>query len=203
MLCGWQWRTVVNKPDVQVAYKDSAAARLLSAGLAKAASERGLSQRALAKQMGYKQSVVLSHMALGRVPIPLERAAQFADLLLIDKREFITAVLAQRLPEIDWSELISSRPASTETSDLASSLEAIAQGELDALSFGQKVVIREAATDRYAEERWLSVHEVPAMALLRSLRPNMASEGLSLEDREAITEVLTGRRDPEQTPAIF
>jgi DNA-binding transcriptional regulator YdaS (Cro superfamily) len=198
-----QWRTVVTKPDVQVAYKDSAAARLLSDGLANAASERGLSQRALAKQLGYKQSVVLSHMALGRVPIPLERAAQFADLLLLDKREFVTAVLAQRLPDIDWSELISSGPAPTKASEMVSCLEALAQGSLDALSLGQKTVMREVAADQYAEERWLSVHEVPAIALLRSLRPNMGSDGLSLEDREAITEVLTGQSDCEQTPAIF
>ena len=193
----------MTKPDVQVAYKDSAAARLLSVGLANAASERGLSQRALAKQLGYKQSVVLSHMALGRVPIPLERAAQFADLLLLDKREFVTAVLVQRLPEIDWAELLSSGPAPTKASDLASSLEVIAPGSLDALSLGQKAVIREAAADRHAEERWLSVHEVPAIALLRALRPNMVSEGLSREDHEAITEALTGCRGLEQIPPIF
>ena len=193
----------MKKPAGDAAYRDSAAARMLSDGLASAARERGLSQRSLAKRLGYKQSVVLSHMALGRVPIPLERTAELADVLLLDKREFLRAVLAQRLPEIDWSEIIGRRTAQGEDRDFVSTLETIAHGALENLNLGQQAVMREVASDRYAEERWLSVHEVPTVSLLRSLRPNMVSNGLSVEDREAIRAALIGHTEREQPSSSF
>lgn len=190
-------------PDVDTAYRDSAAARLLSAGLALAANEEGLSRRSLAKKLGYKQSVVLSHMALGRVPIPLDRAAQFADLLGIDKREFLLAVLEQRLPDIDWSEIITSGTAQGGGRELVASLETIAGGSLDSLSSEQKCVMREVARDSYAAERWLSVHEVPAVALIRSLRPTIGTDGLSADDHDAIRAVLTGVSENDVEPSMF
>jgi hypothetical protein len=193
----------VKKPDVDAAYRDSAAARLLAAGLANAANEHGLSQRSLARQLGYKQSVVLSHMALGRVPIPLERAAQFADLLKIDRREFLLAVLEQRLPDVDWSEIASSGAARSGAGELVTSLEAIAGGALDNLNSEQKFVMREVARDRYASERWLSVHEVPTVAQIRSLRPTIGTNGLSAEDHDAIRTILAGPPDETGHPSIF
>lgn len=193
----------MKKPDVDAAYRDSAAARLLSAGLANAANEEGLSQRSLAKLLGYKQSVVLSHMALGRVPIPLERAVQLADLLGIGKREFLMAVLAQRLPDVDWSEIIASGATENQDGGFVSSLEIIARGPLDGLSLTQKSVMREVARDTYAGERWLSVHEVPSVALLRSLRPGMRTNGLLAEDQEAIRAVLTSNCEDEHGSALF
>lgn len=193
----------MNEQGVDAAYRDSAAARLLSDGLANAANEKGLSQRSLAKQLGYKQSVVLSHMALGRVPIPLERAAQLADLLGIDKRDFIAAVLEQRLPEVNWSEIIAPRTAPYRADDFVASLEAIAGGPLDGLTATQKAVMREVARDTYAGERWLSVHEVPTVALLRSLRPGITIDGLLAAERDAISAALTGSYDDEQRSAIF
>lgn len=193
----------MKEPASDAAYRDSAAARMLADGLANAASERGLSQRALAKLLGYKQSVVLSHMALGRVPIPLERAAQFADLLEIDKREFLVAVLIQRLPDVDWSEIIGSRAAQERSDHFVSGLEAIARGKLDGLSAGQQAVMREVVADRHAGERWVSVHEVPTVALLRALRPTIVSEGLPMEDSEAIEVALTGRPSNGDLASIF
>jgi DNA-binding transcriptional regulator YdaS (Cro superfamily) len=193
----------VKEPASDTAYRDSAAARMLADGLANAASERGLSQRALAKLLGYKQSVVLSHMALGRVPIPLERAAQFAELLEIDKRDFLVAVLIQRLPDVDWPEIIGSGAAQDKAGHFVSGLEAIARGKLDGLSAGQQAVMREVVADRHAGERWLSVHEVPTVALLRTLRPTIVAEGLSVEDSEAIEVALTGRPPHGNLPPMF
>lgn len=179
----------MNEPDADSAYRDSAAARLLAEGLANAASERGLSQRSIAKQLGYKQSVVLSHMALGRVPIPIERAVQFAEVLMLDERTFLMAVLNQRFPKVDWT-LLSPLSVSRATDNLVQSLEAILDGPLDLLSDEQVHVMREVASDKNASNRWLSVHEVPAVSLLRSLRPRIWSDGLSSADRDAVRRAL-------------
>ena len=59
-------------------YKEPRAARMLSEGLRRASSERGLSVRQLGKKLNYKQAVVLSHWATGRVPIPIDRAVEVA-----------------------------------------------------------------------------------------------------------------------------
>lgn len=191
LLGGGQWRTILNEPDADAAYRDSAAAKLLAEGLANAASERGLSQRAIAKQLGYKQSVVLSHMALGRVPIPIERAEQFAEALMLDKQNFLVAVLHQRYPKVDWRSMLSPPRASNAADDLVKSLEAILDGPLDLLSDEQAHVMREVASDKNASNRWLSVHEIPAVSLLRSLRPKIWSDGLSPADRESVRQALT------------
>jgi hypothetical protein len=190
----------VKEPSVSAAYQDSAAARLLSNGLANAARERGLSQRSLAKQLGYKQSVVLSHMALGRVPIPLERAAQIADLLAMAKREFLMAVLVQRVPNVDWQRTFDFNRAREKAGELVAGLELIAREPLDSLSSGQQAVMREVAADRHAAERWLSVHEVPAVALLRSLRPDVSSHGLRRVDLDAVSHALSPSWGPDEEP---
>ena len=193
----------MKEPSSDTAYRDSAATRMFANGLENAASERGLSQRALAKLLGYKQSVVLSHMALGRVPIPLERAAQFADLLEIDRRAFLIAVLVQRLPDIDWSEIIGPSATRDKVDRFVSDLETIARGKLADLSAGQQAVMREVVADQHAGERWLSVHEVPTVALLRQMRPTIVVEGLSMEDSEAIENALGGLTAHEDYPPMF
>ena len=48
-------------------YKETRAARMLSEGLRRASSERGLSVRQLGKKLNYKQAVDLSHWATGRL----------------------------------------------------------------------------------------------------------------------------------------
>ena len=57
--------------------KETVATRMLAKALEDAARDRDLSQRQIARQLGYKGSVVLSHMALGRVPIPIDRVPDF------------------------------------------------------------------------------------------------------------------------------
>nr|WP_166175711.1 helix-turn-helix transcriptional regulator [Altererythrobacter segetis] len=85
---------------------NSEATRMLAAGLEHAAEDKGWSQRTIAKMLNYRASVVLSHMALGRVPIPIDRALQFARLLGMDTAKFLLAVLEQRHPEIDFVKVL-------------------------------------------------------------------------------------------------
>jgi hypothetical protein len=56
--------------------------------------------RALAKLVKFNQSTVFSHMATGRIGIPLERAEQFAALLDMNAVDFTLAVLEQREPGV-------------------------------------------------------------------------------------------------------
>src|SRR5689334_14158863 len=71
----------------------------------KAAQATGRSQRQVAAELGYKTSVVLSHMTVGRVPIPVDRAKDMATTLGMDPDTFLLAVLEQRHPEIDFKSL--------------------------------------------------------------------------------------------------
>ena len=59
-------------------YASTSAAQMLAHGLRSASQERGTSLREIGRRLKYKQPVVLSHMATGRVPIPLDRAAAIA-----------------------------------------------------------------------------------------------------------------------------
>lgn len=151
-------------------YRDSEAATMLAAALKVAAAEERLSQRALAKRLGYKQAVVLSHMALGRVPIPVERAGQLAQHLHIDERAFTIAVLRQRYPDLPWGCLLRAEPSKGK---LASEIEIIAGKSLDDLSIEQQSVMREVAGDPAPGRRWLSIHEIPAMMKARASSMNL------------------------------
>lgn len=160
--------------------------------LAKAIHDRqleGISLRKTAAALDYKQAVVLSHMLSGRVPIPVERAPQFAKLLGMDEREFVLAVLHQRYPEIAWDQILHSSSNYTH-STLAEALETIAGAPLDELSQQQQRVMREVAADSNADRRWLSVHEVPAIAMLRRAVPGMSTDGLSMSDMNAVEGLL-------------
>src|SRR3546814_12064454 len=83
-------------------YEDTRATQMLASAFKKAWDEKRLSQRKLAKQLGYRSSVVLSHMASGRVPIPIERVDDYAQLLEMDEGEFLLAVLEQRSPHLNF-----------------------------------------------------------------------------------------------------
>ncbi|MCM8729350.1 hypothetical protein ACFO8O_00010 [Hephaestia sp. GCM10023244] len=167
-------------------YADTPAARMLSSGLQQTVARTGMSIRQLGKAMGYKQAVVLSHMALGRVPIPIDRATDLADALEIDPRDFLAAVLDQRHPDINWSLL----GASDAVQSMPLVTELTAGRLLDELTPGQRQVIREAAADTQAQRRWLTVHETGVVDLLRELRPSMQQHGLSRSDLRAIRQAL-------------
>lgn len=168
---------------------DTTAARMLSEGLARAKHEHGLSIRQIGKQMGYKTAVVLSHMALGRAPIPIDRAEELADVLAIDKAYFLQAVVKQRHPDVAWH-LLSEGRRSSASDSLASELESVLGYRLKDLSDEQRAVMREVAAEPQPRRRWLSVHELHAVEVLRAAVPDMQTEGVPSADLTAIQAIL-------------
>ena len=146
-------------------YAETPATQMLADAIHRRQLE-GTSLRKTATQLGYKQAVVLSHMLTGRVPIPIERVPQFAAHLDIEERSFLIAVLSQRYPHITWGKHLDAGAPSTQ-SNLVASLEMIAGKSPDDLSAEQQRVMREVAADPLAQRRWLSVHDLPMIALLR------------------------------------
>jgi len=141
-------------------WAETAAAKMMAAALERAKGERGLSVRQLAKQLDYKQATVLSHMANGKSPIPIDRAEDLANKLHMDEKSFLRAVIEQRHPEVTWSLLTGS--LLQEASDsLANQLEAILGKSLDHLNTEQRRVMREVAADPIPARRWGSVHALP------------------------------------------
>lgn len=151
-------------------------------------ARKGVSLRQLGKELGYKQAVALSHMASGRVPIPIDRAPLLAEALEIDPRIFLEAVLQQRHPEVDWSIM---KAESEQETTFALATEMTGGRSFEELNPGQRRVIREAAADSMAPNRWLTPHEVAAVNLLRELRPGIAEHGLGKADREALRAALS------------
>jgi len=178
------------KPKTDFPYKDTRAAVMLRDALDRAHRDQGLSIRSLGKRLGYKQATVLSHMALGRVPIPLERALDIAREIDLEPGEFLAACVEQK---VDGAADLLRSHSKFDTADafsFVSELRVIAGHALDSLSDGQKSVLREVAADPRPERRWLSLAELPVVEGLRRLRPKLATEGLSASDREAVEMVL-------------
>lgn len=175
--------------DSEYPLADTTAARMLSEGLARAKDQKGLSIRQIGKQMGYKTAVVLSHMALGRVPIPIDRAEELADTLAIDKASFLQAVVKQRHPDVAWHLLTEGRRSSASDS-LADELEAVLGCRLKDLSNEHRAVMREVASEPRPRRRWLSVHELHAVEVLREAVPEMQTEGVASADITAIRALL-------------
>lgn len=130
--------------------------------------------------MGYRQAVVLSHMASGRVPIPIDRATDIAREVGLPPKKFLQAVLQQRHPEVEWELL------TTPGDPLCAELEILARKPLSSLSEGHQRVVREAVRDPDPEARWLSIPEIPAVKLFRELFPDLSKSGLSASDRATV-----------------
>lgn len=161
----------------------SRAAQLLASGLQRVATEDGLSQRQLAKRLGHKQPAMLSHWASGRVPIPVERASELADALGIDERQFLLAVLMQRHPTVHWEVL---EDEHTPAYAFVRDLQNLAGAPLEEFDPGQVRVMREVAADPRATRRWLSVHELSLVEMVRRLRPSFVEAGLEPRDQKKI-----------------
>ena len=147
----------------------------------------GRSQRAVSKELGYKSSVVLSHMTSGRVPIPVDRAPEMARNLGMDAATFVLAVLQQRHPDFDFRSLFNISYSSDRT---VARLEAIAGCSLDSLPTETRSMLEEVVAARHPRRRWLSPAEVSTMELVRDLRPDAGVSGISDEDRAAIAGAL-------------
>lgn len=165
-------------------YASSRAAQMLAEGLRRASADRGLSVRQIGKRLGYSQAVVLSHWATGRAPIPIDRAVDIAREVGLPKKQFLFSVLEQRHQEVDWS-LITS-PGD----EFVLELEGLAGTPLSALDPDQRQVMREVVCDPRPARRWLSPAEIPAVEMLRELRPLIRSEGLSPADKKALRQAL-------------
>jgi hypothetical protein len=174
------------KPNY-LAYAETEATMLLAGAIADRAGER-LSLRELGRRLEYKQPVVLSHMATGRVPIPIDRALDIARVVGLPPKRFLLAVLEQRHPGLDWSML--AEPAG----GFAAELETVAARPLDELPGNTKGVLREVVIDPRPSRRWLTTAELPAVELLRDLRPAIQDEGLSAEDKKNLRRSLTDGR---------
>jgi hypothetical protein len=153
-------------------YKDTRAAQMLAEGLRRASSERGLSVRQLGKKLNYKQAVVLSHWATGRVPIPIDRAVEVAREVGLPEREFLIAVLEQRHKDVNWGLITDFND------DLVEDLEAIAGKPLSALSPDHQQVMKEVVAEVQPRRRWLTLSEVPVMDAIREQAPYVRSDGL-------------------------
>jgi len=72
---------------------------MLRSALDRASSERKLSTREVAKQLGFKQATFISQMAQGRSRVPLERAIELARAVDLPPASFLAAAVAQQVPE--------------------------------------------------------------------------------------------------------
>jgi hypothetical protein len=128
-------------------------------------------------------------MAKGRVPVPLDRAAQIAVAVGIDAAEFLLAAVEQRTK--DAPKLL--RPSDVQSSadsGFAGELALLAGGSLDLLDEQHRGVIREVVTDGSPRRRWLSAAELPVVLRLRERRPQMQSEGLAAGEMQLLVSAL-------------
>jgi len=149
----------------------------------KAAQAAGRSQRQVAAELGHRSSVVLSHMTLGRVPIPIDNAERIATALGLDPKAFLLAVLEQRHPDIDFKSLFNISYSSAAT---VGRLEAIAGCSLDDLPAETRAMLEDVVGARSPRRRWLALSEIATTELIRELRP----EGLTADDRQTIEKAL-------------
>jgi len=169
------------------------AKKMLADALKRVDQDKGWSQRQVAAMLGYKSSVIVSHMAHGRVPVPLDRALDYARLLSIDPAEFVLAVLEQRYPDIDFMRLLiggkdNLAGGRTEHEWMIEDLEAAAGKPLNEITPKQLRILREVAADANAERRWANINEVALLDIIRAQRPDLADNGLSGAQRKSFAE---------------
>lgn len=172
-------------------FEETHASKMLRRALQEAAIERGMSIRKVGKQLGYKQATVLSHMATGRVPIPLDRAMEFATQLQMPAGEFLLAALEQRVPGAAQA-IKSSRHSPA--SDFAAKLELIAGLPLDQLPQEHREVLMEVVAERYPRRRWLSLPALRAVLEIQGERPSFQDLGLSEADLDGVIGILKDLR---------
>lgn len=168
---------------------ESRAAEMLRAGLRRAKEERGKSLRRIGADLGYKQAVVLSHMASGRVPIPLDRSLAIAASVGLDRAEFVLAVIAQKAPTAA-AMLVPADAAALYIDPFMQELRALAGCSLDKLSEDHKRVLREVITDRSPARRWLSLSELSTILAIREVDPEFQSRGLDPASLNALLAIL-------------
>lgn len=171
-------------------FADTNAARMLSAAIHRKKQE-GTSLRGLARQLRYKQATVLSHMANGRIPIPLERVHDLAETLVLDEGEFAVAALTQRFPATDWRSLLpADRSQVAQAGEFLWKVEGAAGKPVTELSEEQIRIIMEVAATPEPARRWLSTPELRVLEMIRRERPNLTTYGLDMSDYHGIEALL-------------
>lgn len=164
-------------------FADTRASTMLSSALRAHMVREAISMRQVARNLGMS-AAVLSHMANGRVPIPVDHAITLADAFGIPRSAMVAAVLQQRFPdaikEINLSAAVDGSDSQIQR------LQFVLGKPLEDLTLEQQEVVREVVDSSSPQTRWLKVSEVPAVRLIRELRP----EGISVQDYEAIRAVL-------------
>lgn len=181
-------------------YAATEAAEMLRNGL-HAQKANGLSLRRLASLLGYKQATVLSHMSSGRVPIPIRKAAQIAEVVKLPFQHFLIAAAKQRHQNVREGSQeegsltylatgLNAPSAAHRVNAFAAELAVIAGQSLDELDSETKRVLREVVAQRQPFRRWLSLAELPVVQLIRHARPSFRQEGLNLADCRMIEHIL-------------
>lgn len=152
-----------------------------------------VSLRTMAGELGYKSAVVLSHMRTGRLPIPVDRAVEIANAVGADPVTFLALVLEQRYPDVDFRKaLIANRTQGADTTvtpataRILTDLEQFAGVTLDQLPSEHLGVLREVVADRHPRRRWVGISEVSVIELIREVRPDLARDGLNVQQAEAL-----------------
>jgi transcriptional regulator with XRE-family HTH domain len=170
--------------SMEAAAPSGPATKMMAAGLERLRIEEGLTQREVAVQLGYKTSVVVSHMASGRVPIPIERAAEIAGILKLDPQRFLLAALEQRFPTANIRDLFGVQLVSH--GRVGSRLALLAGGDLDDLPPDTVAVIDEVVTSANPRRRWLSIEELALVELLRRSFPELMKRSLRPDELAAL-----------------
>ena len=177
-----------NEIEGRRSVRGTTAQRMLDTAVREKQRLSGETQREIASKLGYKSSVVLSHMSTGRVPIPVDKALPIADELGLDRNAFLLAVLEQRYADIDFRQFMSV----TFSSDrVTARLEAVAGSSLDDIPSETVSILEEVVAARLPKRRWLTVAEVQVMDLIRRLRPEVSVDGLDEAECYVIEEALS------------
>ncbi|MDO6415934.1 hypothetical protein Q4F19_16205 [Sphingomonas sp. BIUV-7] len=189
-------QTKKKQDAVDFPYRHTEAVRLLAEGLERAKA-RGVSLRAVAKEMRYAEPVSISHMATGRSAVPIDRAHEIASVLKLDADLFMVAALEQRLPEFDWAAI---RLLMTAERELAV-FRVVTGRALSDMTDEQLAIISNVANADDPERRWIKPLEVPLVEAVRKADPSSSSLGLDSNTLSAIAAVVA-EAQPRQ-PGLF
>ena len=153
-------------------YSNSRAARELDEALKAHTARTPGGLRALAAELGFKQATVLSHMATGRMAIPLDRATALANKLGLDVLDFCLAVLEQRAPDVYQAldEALGIGTGRTLSIAARQVVAKVATAKL--VTDDHAAIILEVLHSKNPRERWLAPLESPFIRLVREHYPD-------------------------------
>jgi hypothetical protein len=163
-------------------YADSRAAAMLAEGLKRYTAQHPGGLRAVAADLEIKQATVLSHMATGRIGIPLDRATELASKLEINVADFCLAVLEQRAPTV--YKALDDELVLLESSRLPTGLREVLAGVTsDRITDEHTQIIGEILATKRPAEKWMRPLEDDIVRVVRDIFPG----GLSFtQSRELI-----------------